>query len=57
MSHVNPTHATKTDLCHNEYVTADNVDTEMKQNLYKHRQVLPKNSTIIVSGSSFLKEQ
>ena len=39
-----------TNLCHNEYVTADNVNTEMEQDLYKHRQVLPKNNktTIVI---------
>jgi hypothetical protein len=35
-----------TDLSHDEYVTADDVDTQMEQHLNKHRQMLPKNTNI-----------
>jgi hypothetical protein len=35
-----------TDLSHDEYMTADDVDTQMEQHLNKHRQMLPKNTNI-----------
>ncbi len=35
-----------TDLSHDEYMTADDVDTQMEQHLNKHRQMLPKNTNV-----------